>query len=355
MRSATVSTVFINTTKLDGASYLIRMAVDLEQGNLQVTDLDVHIRIDLDNTSADELASGVSLVGNHDIRIDCYGHNHKTHLFQGIRSDGRVASRTPRTKYALLRFRYPAPKSAGDPPGWINLGPGAISPRRITTYYPAKHADDKLYPSVHLADHAAVHHIGLSGLDGESHPEPQELLNRIDARPLNAFTLADRADGSGAKLGLHSFRTNTCPWLDAILHQDAYWRVNPAGDAQPLTLKITSPGQIRGSVLTLRGMKPGRLFYTEAAGALARVVGVLPDQGRPAHDQWALGRPDAQRVLEPLCVGSLGGPPLSAWDIAGHGYERPSEASRAPVEMVVIEFDKPNVPVGEQFFENLRT
>lgn len=363
-----MSTITIGGTPFHKASYLIRVAADLG-GKLQVMDMDVHVRIDLDNTSADELTSALTLAGSHDLQIDCYEDNHKTHLFEKIRYDGRVVCRTPKTKYALLRFRYPAPGSPSEQPGWIDLTPTAGSVQRVTAHYPDKHAKDKLYPEVHLEHGSVVHYAGLSNLDIESkqrsgdsvnldagaEPVLEPLPKKTDARALNALIMADHPDGSGVKLGLHSFRSIKCPWLDAIFCHDAYWRTKPDGQAKPLTLTITSPENTNGSVITLEGMNPGRLFYTESEGALSRAIGILPNSDRFAHDEWELGQSDDRRLLQQLSVASLGGPPLSAWDIAGHGYRRSGETNRAPVEMVIIEFDKPNVPTGQKFFENLST
>lgn len=360
-----MSTVhFKRAISFEGASYLIRVAADLQQGHLMITDLDIHVQIDLANLSATELTSGPELSGDGDLRIDCYGDGHATHLFKGIRYDGRIASRTPRKKFALLKFRYPTAAGAGAAPGWIDMSPDAESPRRISTYYPTAHAQGTVYPGVHLEHGAAVHHIGLSGLDGLNHDEPAEAIDLTGVRPLTAFTLADHPNGTGAKLGLHSFRTNACPWLDAIVHQDVFWRMNPAGNGNPLGLTVNSPGSAVGAVLTLQSMAGGRLFYTEAGGDLARMSDVLqatdappPDHWiLPAHDEWTLGRP-AGRLLAPLTLGQLGKrPPLSAWEVSGEGYERPDAKYRAPVEMVIIEFDLPNVPAGQpDFLGTLRT
>jgi hypothetical protein len=339
---------------LSGASYLIRVDVDLG-ARLKIRDMDVHVLVRVQNQSHEELTSGEALAGGGDLEIECYDDGFATHRFGAIRFEGRVAVRTPQMKFALLKFRYPVAVENGlVHVGWYDREAGA----RIASLYPNAHAGPAgMYPFVHLEPGAAVHQINVAGPSRERTDADRETVAE-DPRRLLEFIEEDHPDPAGnavkvVKLGLHSYRTNSCRWLDLLVYQDAYWRGDVADEVQPIRLslinpdgtQIDSPGGAAPRTLDLHAMANGRLLYAEAAGELASVAPLLTVDGR-AEDGWELhdATTNPNTTLGTLALADLRRlAPLSARELAAAGV-LPGAAAGAPrpVEMAVLQFAQPN-------------
>jgi|GEM_PF-6811362 hypothetical protein len=368
-----MSAVSSGRFSLPGADYLIRVDADLSGTNLQIRDIDVHVLVSTQNQDGTQLTSGEALVGKHHLQIEAFDDGRATHRFLDIEFGGRVAIRTPQAKLALLRFRYAVKPGPNDTVqvGWANITNGVSS---IKVLYPAKHAEGTLYPSVHLEKGAAVHQFNLFGptLKGEekkgetpsglSFPEEEQKI-AYEPRQLLRYVVEDHPEDNGgiwpAKLGLDSFRTNSCRWLAMIAQQDAHWRAKAAGTVskviEPIDLAIMNPDgtsalnlQKKKKVLKLRleSMAGGQLVYSEASGAMAKLTGLLTVDNKQ-EDRWELydGSNIQSATLGPISLAQLSDVvPLTGHAVGLAGLKLAASGPKTtPVERIILKFGTPHL------------
>jgi hypothetical protein len=278
----------------------------------------------------------------------CYDDGAETHVFRNIRLDGRMSVRTPRRKLALLRFRYVTRQtdSGAEQVGWWDAETGQSC---VRVYYPKAHAQGAKYPKVHLAGEAAVHEITLAAAGPEREGGEEEIDE--GERGLLGFFAAHGSEAAGklvpAKMGMYSFRTNSCRWLEALVHQDATWRAKDESkvDEQTAapTLEIKNPDRDDKVKFALADAIDGELLYAESLGLFSGAH-VLFKVGDVVEDRWELmsdAGADTVR-LRPMALADLHpNVNVTPRELLAQGFApKAREIEKVPVEMVVLSFTK---------------